>query len=174
MSIFWQDSEIILRTVERDDLKKLSELMSNREIRKLSGEVYAITEKEMEGFYEKTQSTEDRIWFVIEEKKSKEIIGETGFLRIFMPWRTSDYSLVIWNEKYWNIGYGKKICKVMIDYVFNFLNLHRISIGVVEMNERAMKFWQKVGFKIEGKQIEGFFSDGKYSDFVMMYILSNS
>jgi RimJ/RimL family protein N-acetyltransferase len=173
MSSFLETERISLRTIGKADLVMLTALMSNREIGILSGEVYPITEKEMDDFFERTQKTEDRVWFVIEDKKTKEIIGETGFLRIFMPWRTSDYSLMIWNRNYWGIGYGKEISKEMLNYGFNYLNLHRIAIGVVENNKRAMKFWKSIGFIEEGKQKDGFFSEGRYSDFVMMYMLEN-
>lgn len=171
MSYFMEGERIKLRSVQKDDLKELAELMSDREIGVLSGEVYPMTEKEMGDFYDRCQKTDDRIWFVIIDKKTNSIIGETGFLRIFMPWRTTDYSLMIWNRKYWNKGYGKETAKLMLEYGFNSLNIHRMAIGVVGFNERGLRFWKSIGFKEEGKQKDGYFHNGEYSDFVMMYLL---
>ena len=91
MSYFMESKRIKLRPVQKDDLKKLAELMSDREIGVLSGDVYPITEREMDNFYDRCQKTDDRIWFVIIDKEINSIIGETGFLRIFMPWSTADY-----------------------------------------------------------------------------------
>ncbi|WP_225969063.1 GNAT family N-acetyltransferase [Treponema pedis] len=59
----------------------------------------------------------------------------------------------------------------MLDYGFNSLNFHRIAIGVVGLNERGLRFWKGIGFKEEGKQKDGFFNNGEYSDFIMMYLL---
>ena len=171
MSYFMESERIKLRPVQKDDLKKLAELMSDREIGVLSGEVYPITEREMDNFYDRCQKTDDRIWFVIIDKETNSIIGETGFLRIFMPWRTTDYSLMIWNRNYWAKGYGKETANLMLEYGFNSLNFHRIAIGVVGNNERGLRFWKSIGFKEEGKQKDGFFNNGEYSDFIMMYLL---
>jgi RimJ/RimL family protein N-acetyltransferase len=173
MTIFLENDTIRLRTIERDDLKALTQLMSDRETALFSGEVYPITEKGMEDFYERTQKTEDRIWLLIESKASNEIIGETGFLRIFMPWRTADYSLMIWKKEFWGKGIAKMTADLMLEYGFNFLNFHRVAIGVVEKNERAVRFWKKLGFVEEGRQVHGFFSHGEYSDFVMMRMLED-
>ena len=41
----------------------------------------------------------------------------------------------------------------------------------MESNERGLRFWKSIGFKEEGKQKDGFFNNGKYSDFIMMYLL---
>ncbi len=171
MNAFLKSERIELRTIQRADLPLLMELMSDREIGLLAGEVHPMTEKGYEAFYERCQKTEDRIWFLIVDRKTNKIIGETGFLRIFMPWRISDYSLVIWDRNYWDAGYGQETAKLMLDYGFNYLNFNRLAIGVVGFNVRGLKFWKRVGFKEEGRQVDGYFCKGVYSDFIMMYLL---
>lgn len=168
MGLFLQSDRIALRTIDRADLKELSNLMTDREVGELTGEIFPMTEKEMEEFYETCQSTDSRIFLLIVDKATNKIIGETGFLRLLAPWRTSDFSLVIWDRNYWNAGYGKETAKLILDYGFNSLNLNRLAIGVVGFNERGLKFWSSIGFKEEGKQIDGYFCRGEYSDFIMM------
>ncbi len=173
MAAFLDSERIVLRTINKDDLPELARLMADREIGMLSGEVHPITEKSLEGFYGKCQDTGDRVWFLIEDKATRKVIGETGFLRVFMPWRTSDYSLMIWDRAFWGRGYGKEAAGMMLEYGFDFLNLHRVAIGVVGLNGRAIRFWKSVGFVEEGIQKDGFYSQGKYSDFIMMRLLEN-
>jgi len=79
--------------------------------------------------------------------------------------------LVIWDRNYWDRGYGKETTELMFNYAFNSLNLNRLAIGVVGFNKRALKFWESVGFKVEGRQIDGYFCNGEYSDFIMMSLL---
>lgn len=173
MAAYLVGEKVMLRTMIKDDLEELDQLISDREIQVLTGSVYPITEREMEEKYERCQRTDSQIWFVILDKGTKKIIGETGFLRIFMPWRTSDLTIEIWDKEYWGKGYGKEVSNLMFDYGFNYLNLHRLAIGVVEKNERAIRFWKSIGFREEGRQIDGFYSCGEYSDFVMMYLLED-
>jgi RimJ/RimL family protein N-acetyltransferase len=46
-------------------------------------------------------------------------------------------------------------------------------VGVVGFNERALSFYEKVGFKREGVQRDGYYYDHTYYDFVMMSILED-
>jgi RimJ/RimL family protein N-acetyltransferase len=48
-----------------------------------------------------------------------------------------------------------------------------VAIGVVGFNEKAIHFWEKVGFKKEGIQRDGYYYNHKYHDFVMMSILED-
>lgn len=68
---------------------------------------------------------------------------------------------------------GKEVANLMFDYAFNTLNLNRLAIGVVGFNQNALKFWSSLGFQEEGKQIDGYFCRGQYSDFIMMAKLQN-
>lgn len=173
MSKYLEGEKIYLRTIRPGDFEELYELMDDSRVLRMTGSVYPNTEKALRESIERSQSTDSRIWFVIVDKATDRIIGETGFLRIFMAWRTSDFSLEIWNREYWGKGIGKEVAGLMFDYGFNYLNFHRLAIGVVEKNHRAMKFWKTVGFIEEGRQVQGFFSEGEYSDFVMMYLLED-
>jgi RimJ/RimL family protein N-acetyltransferase len=171
MNKFLEGNRIYLRPVGKEDLKILSEWINDKEIRSITGEVYPMTEKRLEEFYEKTQKTENIIWLVIVDKEKDLVIGETGFLRIFNPWRTADFSIIIGKKEYWEKGIGKEVANLMLEYGFNNLNFHRLAIGVVGFNEIGLKFWESIGFKKEGIQREGYFHNGKYSDFVMMSLL---
>lgn len=173
MSYFMESERLQLRTLQKADLPQLAELMSDREIGMLSGEVHPLTEQGLDEMYEGCQKTDERIWFVIVEKATGKIIGETGFLRIFMPWRCADYSLMIWDRAYWGQGYGKEAAGLMLRYGFDTLNFHRLAIGVLGLNERALKFWRNLGFKEEGRQEDGFFGGGRYSDFIMLRLLED-
>lgn len=58
-----------------------------------------------------------------------------------------------------------------MDKAFTHHNLNRVAIGVVEKNINALKFYEKIGFKKEGIQEQGYYYNGEYMDFVMMRIL---
>jgi diamine N-acetyltransferase len=48
-----------------------------------------------------------------------------------------------------------------------------VAVGVVGFNERAIRFYEKVGFREEGRQRDGYYCDHAYHDFVMMSILED-
>lgn len=120
-----------------------------------------------------TKKSDDRVWFTIVEKSTNKVIGETGLLRMYPTWRTTDLSMIIPDEVDQRKGYGKEAINLMMNYAFGFLNFNRISIGVVGFNTNAIEFYKKVGFKQEGIQEQGYYYNYKYYDFIMMRVLKN-
>jgi RimJ/RimL family protein N-acetyltransferase len=68
-------------------------------------------------------------------------------------------------------GLGTEAIRLMLDYGFRTLNLHRIELFVHDFNERAQKAYKKLGFVEEGRKREALYSDGKYHDEILMAIL---
>jgi RimJ/RimL family protein N-acetyltransferase len=73
----------------------------------------------------------------------------------------------------WGKGYGTEAGRLLLKYAFERLKFHRVSIGVVGFNDRAIRFWKSLGFKKEGVQKDGYYCDNEFSDFVMMSILED-
>jgi diamine N-acetyltransferase len=164
---------VFLRPFGKDDAKYLEKWSSDAKLRELTGEVEPMSQAETEKFYGELRNDKDRTWFVIVLKKSNRVIGEAGLLRMFRPWRTTDMTIIIGEEKEWGKGYGTETGRLLLDYAINRLGFHRISIGVVGFNKRALSFWEGLGFKKEGVERDGYYCDDEYSDFVMMSILED-
>jgi RimJ/RimL family protein N-acetyltransferase len=77
----------------------------------------------------------------------------------------------IGERDYWSKGYGSDALRTLVRYGFLELNLHRVSLGVFEYNARAIKAYEKVGFKMEGRERGAMLRDGKRWDFFCMGIL---
>ena len=112
----------------------------------------------------------DRDWYAITDLTGR-IIGETGLLRIWTYWFCTDMSIIIPNPSEQSKGYGGEAVQLMLARAFRHYNMNRVAIGVVGLNMRALKFYEKLGFKKEGIQEQGYYYNGTFSDFVMMRIL---
>jgi diamine N-acetyltransferase len=170
---FLNGEQVYLRPLEREDLAQLQVWENDAEIRGLTGEVTPSNFAAMEDYFERVRKDPSRIWFVIVVKEDERMIGEAGLLRIFPPWRTTDLSIIIGDRGAWGKGHGLETINLLLDYAFGYLNFHRVAIGVVGTNERALRFYEKVGFKQEGIQRDGYFYNHAYQDFVMMSILED-
>lgn len=113
---------------------------------------------------------DDSVWFTITDLKGK-IIGETGLLRMFPDWHCTDLSMIIPDPGGQGHGYGTEAITLMIQLAFDRYDMNRIAIGVVGKNTDALRFYEKIGFKQEGIQEQGYYCQGEYSDFVMMRLL---
>jgi len=164
---------VCLRPLARQDLVYLRKWLGDAEIRGLIGEVASMSEADAEKFLEKVRADTERAWFMVVVKENNKVIGEAGLLRMDSAWRTTDISVIVWEREEWDKGYGTEAVLLLLDHAFRHLSFHRVAIGVVGFNERALRFWTKIGFKKEGVQRDGYFYDGKYHDFVLMSILED-
>ncbi len=130
-----------------------------------------MTQPSLDPYYEKLTTDPSRVWFAIIEQTSGRLIGETGLLRMFPTWRTTDLTIIIGEQDARGKGYGSEAIGLILDYAFGNLNFHRVAIGIVGFNEKAVAFYEKVGFKREGIQRDGYFFNHRYHDFIMMSIL---
>jgi diamine N-acetyltransferase len=172
-SMFLVGKRVYLRPLERDDLPLLQLWWNDPELRGLTGETMPTSQAGLESYFERLQNDTSKVWFVIVVKENHLTIGEAGLLRMFFPWRTTDLSVIIGEKTAWNQGFGTEAIHLMLDYAFGYLNFHRVAIGVVGSNVRALQFYEKIGFKQEGLQRDGYFYDHTYQDFVMMSLLEH-
>ena len=114
----------------------------------------------------------DRDWYTVTDLSGR-IVGETGLLRMWPHWFCTDLTIIIPNPADQGKGYGEEATRLMLTRAFLHHNMNRVSIGVVGLNTKAISFYERIGFKREGIQEQGYFYDGKFSDFVMMRILKN-
>lgn len=164
---------VYLRPLAKEDSVYLRKWSDDAEIRGLIGEVTSMSQTDCEKFLEEVCADNSREWFVVVIKKNDRVIGEAGLLRMFPAWRTTDVSVIIGEKEEWGKGYGTETILLLLDYAFRHLDFHRVAIGVVGFNERALRFWEKVGFRREGIQRDGYYYDDKYYDFVTMSILED-
>jgi len=95
-------------------------------------------------------------------------VGLTG-----IDWknRRAVLGIVIGEKEYWDNGYGTEAIATLLRFVFQEMNLHRISLRVYTYNQRAIRCYEKCGFKLEGRLRQARFRDGEYYDELIMGIL---
>ena len=76
--------------------------------------------------------------------------------------------MVIGEKSYWDKGYGQEATKLLLDFAFNLLNLNSIMLGTFSFNERAIRCYEKVGFKEIGRRRQTrIIRDFKYDTILM-------
>ena len=69
-------------------------------------------------------------------------------------------------------GYATEALSVIIDYLFNTLNKHRITASVDPTNAASIKLIERLGFRKEAHFIEGLFFQGKWVDNLVYAMLA--
>jgi diamine N-acetyltransferase len=172
-SAFLIGERVYLRPLEASDLAILRQWANDPDIRALTGEVLPMSQAGADEFLERVRTERDRVWLVVVVKETGQVIGEAGLLRMFHAWRTTDLTLIVGDKAAQGRGYGTEAIVLLLDYAFGHLNFHRVAVGVVGFNDRALRFYEKVGFRREGIQRDGYYWQHRYHDFVMMSLLED-
>jgi RimJ/RimL family protein N-acetyltransferase len=97
-------------------------------------------------------------------------IGTISLVNIDTKNSSATVGLFIWKD-YWGKGYGTDAIKTLLKYTFCEMNLNRVSASTLDYNERALAIIKKSGFKIEGRQREFIFRNGRYVDIILFGLL---
>lgn len=101
-----------------------------------------------------------------------QLIGAIRLDRVDLRDKRASLAVGIDDKLRLGMGLGAEAVRLVLQYAFDVLKLHRISVRVVEYNTRALRAYQKCGFVIEGREREAALVDGERHDDVMMGILN--
>lgn len=163
----------IIKGLTKESAAKIYEWVNQEDLRALTGTIYPVSEYEHEDWIKQMATSKDKKLFLICDKQSGEAIGTIGLKNFDQHNRNADLFISIGSQshistKSYSGGYGTDAVKTLVEYCFNNLNLHKVSVRVFVSNQRAVRCYEKAGFKREGLLKEHHFSNGKYEDVILM------
>ena len=111
------------------------------------------------------------IFFNIRTLEEDRLIGFIGLDGIQWAHGDTFVFIALGEREYWGRGYGTDAMRVILRYAFTELNFHRVSLDVFEYNPRAIRSYEKAGFKNEGRCRKLLSRDGERTDDLFMGIL---
>jgi RimJ/RimL family protein N-acetyltransferase len=161
---------IRLRAIERGDIPTFVRWFNDAEVRHYLDMLMPMSQAEEERWFEAHLDKRDSPIFGIETLDGL-LIGNVGLSDIDWQNRHAVLGIVIGEREYWDKGYGSEAITTLLRFVFEEMNLHRVSLRVFDYNLRAVRCYEKCGFKREGRLRQARFHDGKYHDELVMGIL---
>lgn len=131
------------------------------------------SEKAMKEWLEKEFSSADPgfYFFCIRTLEDDRLIGDVGIPAQHDGNGDTVVGIALGERDYWGKGYGTDAMRILLRYAFTELNLHRVSLDVFEYNPRAIRSYEKAGFRREGCE-RGFLNrEGRRWDLIHMGIL---
>jgi RimJ/RimL family protein N-acetyltransferase len=166
---------VLLRPIKRSDISYFLKWFNDPEVVQYLEMYLPMTEMSEEKFIEELSTTRTRsdVILVIEviEGDSAKPIGNCGLHQINSKNRNAIFGIVIGEKDYWSRSYGTEAARLLINYGFQQLNLHRISSYAFAFNERSIRLHRKIGFREEGRLRQATFKNGQYHDHVQFGIL---
>jgi len=116
---------------------------------------------------------DDEFFFNIRTLKDDKIIGFIGLYNIRWNHGDAEVGIGLGDREVWGFGYGTDSLRLILRFAFTELNLHRVSLGVFEYNPRAIRAYEKAGFREEGLERKRIKRDGSRTDELLMGVLQS-
>jgi len=133
------------------------------------GPAYLYSTKQIQDWIEEESECE----FTIRTLDGDTCIGSVGLCEFNYGASAAWVGIGIGDSDYWGKGYGTDAMKIILRYAFEELNLHRVNLTVFDYNKRAIRSYEKCGFKYEGVQREFNYKDDQRWDLINMGILQS-
>ncbi|WP_254660933.1 GNAT family N-acetyltransferase [Bacillus sp. FJAT-27225] len=170
---FLESERIYLRPYQQTDLEECYKGLYVKESRTLTGLKRVYNKEFMSDYLNKISNDESRIFLIIADQNTDEVIGDIELNYIDFLNRNCFIRIQIIKDQYLSNGYGPEAMKLLLDYGFGVYNLHRIELEVYSYNHRALKAYQKLGFKQEGIKRESIYYNHEYHDTIIMGLLKS-
>jgi ribosomal-protein-alanine N-acetyltransferase len=167
---------VVIRPIEKEDLTSLLSWCNDPEVMYYANDDPAphktLQELEEEFAKQKGEWSASMETFVIETRDGT-LIGDIMY-RWYRPDIRSVYIGVLIGEKeYWGHGYGTEAIKLFLRYLFIEKQLHKVAVTVSDFNKRAIRVYEKCGFRKDGILRDNAIIDDEFVDHIVMSILED-
>ena len=161
-----------LSPISMEDVEKYTEWLNDMEVGQfllVSGTVYDL-DKERAAL---ENLMKHNVVFAIIEKDTNRAIGNCGLHNVSDIHRRASFGIFIGEKGNWSQGIGSEATCLLLDYAFNVLNLNNVDLEVIDYNKRAIKCYEKCGFRYIGVRRQAVFMAGSYHGVLLYDILAS-
>ncbi|HRX03961.1 MAG TPA: GNAT family protein [Anaerolineae bacterium] len=164
-----QGHQVRLRAIERDDLPLAVQYLNDPDVLTYFGQLAPFTLQDEEEWYERMRHDNNVVNFAIEV--DGRYVGGCGLINLDHVHRRAEIGIFVGDKTYWGRGIGSEAMRLVIDYGFDYLNLHRIYLRVFAENARAIHVYEGLGFQHEGRLRDAEWRHGRWLDMLYMSVL---
>ncbi|WP_063274530.1 GNAT family N-acetyltransferase [Amycolatopsis keratiniphila] len=147
------------------------EALRDQESRRLTGTHTEFTPEQVRTWLAGRPGLDDRADYAILRKTDRAHIGDLALNDIDEDNRSAAFRIALNGPEFFGKGYGTEATRLVLDYAFGVVGLHRVSLEVFDYNPRAQRAYEKAGFVREGLQRDALWWDGEWHDVVTMAVL---
>ena len=109
--------------------------------------------------------------FAVVTRDDDRHVGNCGLTGVSHVDRHAMLGIVIGRKDHWGRGLGTEAVRLVCRYAFEGLNLHKVCLSCYAINDRGLRLYARVGFKVEGRRREQVFIDGSWVDELVLGLL---
>jgi [ribosomal protein S5]-alanine N-acetyltransferase len=158
---------LYLRKLEDSDLNRTWEWLHRYDIYSKIGVQVPFTKEQQEQWFADLQNDKQKIVFAICRKVDHTHIGNVSLRMIDLHHRNAQLSIFIADKAVRGKGLGSEALKLLEQYAFSNLGLHKIWCKTAVGYSDVLHFYEKMGFRQEGLLRDHEIRDGVFVDKVL-------
>jgi RimJ/RimL family protein N-acetyltransferase len=158
---------VTLRPFRPDDVEEMARVLSDPEVRRLTGSVESTAEAErsepvddrLRDWYGSRNDQPDRLDLAIDDAATGRLVGEVVLNEVDVDALTCNLRVLVGPEGR-DRGLGTEAVAMTTAYGIEVLGLRRITLEVFEFNPRGRRVYEKVGYSVTGVRPGALVFDG--------------
>jgi RimJ/RimL family protein N-acetyltransferase len=165
---------VLLRPVAREDAAGLVELLSEPEVRRLTGTHEPVLPgalERAEQWYSSRAGEGDQLCLAIVDRVTGEYVGEAVLYDLDADNSSCVFTIALVGPRAFGRGYGTEATRLILAHAFDNVGVHRVELEVYAFNPRALRVYRRVGFVREGTKRQALRWHGEWVDAEIMAVL---
>lgn len=173
--VFLKGERVNLRALQENDLNDTYlQWLNDEEICRFNSHaVFPNTVEKMKAYFAGLHTNHNQVILAMVDRMTGKHIGNVSLQNINWISRNAEFAILLGDKDFWGGGYGTEAAKLIVEYGFQRLNLHRIYCGTIEGNKGMIKLAEKLSMKEEGRRREAIYKDGRFLDIYEYGVLRN-
>ena len=163
--IYYSDEKIKIRDIEENDVINLFSWSIDKELNQFDPRPLTNTSSELvqeciaycnrfkNEVINKNTAERKYKYFIITNSEGK-TIGAVNFFSIDNKKKQGEMGIEIGDKRYWRKGIAYTAVQVVVNYIFENMDINRIYIETTEANKPTINLFEKLKFKYCGQHIE--------------------
>ncbi len=165
--MYFQTARLTLRNFIDSDLEPFLAYRNDAEVAKYQGWEFPYPRERAEDFISSMRERSAPkqggwIQFAVALKSTDELIGDLGCYVKKEDVRQAVIGFTI-AAKHWRKGYAVEIIPCLLEYLFEDMNMHRVTADCDAENIASYRTLEKLGFRREAHYVESFIFNGAYA-----------
>ena len=168
--------KVSIRPITRDDLPFMHRWCNDPEVMYYADDNPEPhkTEADVEEQYRReTEEWSDSMRRFTVEAIGGDPIGTIMYRALRRDTRSAWMGITIGEKSFWGRGCGTEAIRLFLKYLFKEMKLHKVAITVSDFNKRAIRAYEKNGFRHDGVLRHNACINGAFVDHLVMSILED-
>lgn len=163
---------VVLRQLDASHIDGTWQALHDPESIRFTGTHAAFSREQVERYLADRPGAPDRADWAVLRAGDGAYLGEAVLNELDAPNESMSFRIALAGPHAFGRGHGTEATRLVLDFAFDTVGLHRVGLEVFDFNARARRVYEKCGFVREGVLRDALLWEGRRHDALVMSVLA--